>query len=115
MFGIPWHKLPTPFGLLKLVQFRGKLRQNNLRDTSQLPNTDKLPKPAPSGDRHLKARTSDGSYNDLQHPEMGMAGTRFGRNVPLEDAKFDEKNILLILALSAECYWHEVNFNPPQS
>lgn len=93
MFGIPWHKLPTPFGLLKLVQFRRKLRQNNLHDTSQLSNTDKLPKPVPSADgRHLKIRTADGSYNDLEHPEMGMAGTRLGRNVPLQDAKFDEKN-----------------------
>ncbi|WP_373525172.1 peroxidase family protein [Nostoc sp.] len=95
MFGIPWHKLPTPLGLLKLVQFRGKLRKDNLHDTSQLPNSDQLPKPVPSADgRHLKFRTADGSYNDLQHPEMGMAGTRFGRNVSLQDAKSDEKNIL---------------------
>jgi hypothetical protein len=95
MFGIPWHRLPLPLALLKLIQFRDALRKNNLHDTSQLPNTDELPKPTPSpGDRHLVTRTADGSYNDLEHPEMGMVGTRLGRNVPLKDAKFDEKNLL---------------------
>ena len=28
-------------------------------------------------------RTADGSFNDLHDPDMGRAGTRFGRNVPL--------------------------------
>ncbi|GET38482.1 peroxidase family protein [Microseira wollei] len=95
MFGIPWHKLPTPIALFKLLQFRNALRENNLHDTSQIPNKDELPKPVPSpSDRHLVVRTADGSYNDLDHPEMGMAGTRFGRNVPLSDAKVDAKNLL---------------------
>lgn len=95
MFGIPWHRLPTPLALLKLIQFRNALRKNNLHDTSQIPNKDELPKPDPSADgRHLVARTADGSFNDLDHPEMGMAGTRLGRNVPLSAAKLDEKNIL---------------------
>ena len=34
---------------------------------------------------HTTSRTSDGTYNDLAHPAMGMAGARFGRNVPVED------------------------------
>ncbi len=95
MFGIPWHKLPTPFALLNLVQVRNKLRKNNLHDTSQIPDKNKLPSPIPSPEnKHLVARTADGSFNDLEHPEMGMAGTRFGRNVPLKDAKVDQKNLL---------------------
>lgn len=95
MFGIPWHKLPVPLGLLKLAGFRGELRKRNLHDTKQLPDQGKLPKPAPASDgRHLTARTADGSYNDLKHPEMGMAGTRFSRNVPLKDAKLDQANLL---------------------
>ena len=82
MFGIPWHKLQTPFALLNLLNFRNKLRKNNLHDTSQIADKDKLPKPIPDADnKHLIARTADGSFNDLEHPEMGMAGTRFGRNV----------------------------------
>ena len=95
MFNIPWHKLPTPLALFKLSQFRDDLRENNLHDTSQVPERDKLPQPVPSpDDKHLVARTADGSYNDLKHPEMGMAGTRLGRNIALKDAKVDTKNLL---------------------
>jgi Animal haem peroxidase len=96
MFGRPWHKLPILLGLLQVVSFRTKLRKHNLHDTSQLPDRDQLPHPpAPSSDgRHLVVRTADGSYNDLDHPEMGMAGTRFGRNVSLEDAKSNEATLL---------------------
>ena len=95
MSRIQWHRLPTPFALLKLVLFRNALRKDNLHDTSQIANKEELPKPVPSPDgSHLMTRTSDGSFNDLKQPEMGMAGTRLGRNVPLADAKLDEKNIL---------------------
>lgn len=95
MFGIPWHRLPTPLALLELLKFRNELRQKNLHDTSQIPNKEELPKPTPREDSwYLVARTADGSYNDLDHPEMGMAGTRFGRNVPLKDATVDEKNLM---------------------
>lgn len=95
MFGIPWHRLPTPLALIKLILFRNALRKDNLHDTSQLSNQDELPKPVPSEDgSHLQVRTVNGSFNDLDHPEMGMAGTRLGRNVPLNDAKLDEKNLL---------------------
>lgn len=95
MFGIPWHRLPTPLALFQLLQLRNKLREENLQDTSQLPNKDELPKPVPSPDgQHLRARTADGSFNDLDRPEMGMAGTRLGRNIPLADGKVDSKNLL---------------------
>ena len=95
MFGREWHKLPPILALLKLSQFRSTLRKRNLHDTSQIPNQHELPKPVPSPDnRHLLVRTADGSYNDLEHPEMGMAGSRFGRNVPLTDSNVDEKNLL---------------------
>lgn len=95
MFKKLWHQLPAPFGLLKLNQFRQTLRQKNLHDTSQLPNKDKLPQAVPDlQGRHLTTRTFDGSFNDLEHPEMGMAGTRFGRNVPLKEAYPDQKNLM---------------------
>jgi hypothetical protein len=91
----PWHQLPVPLALLKLSQLRRTLRQRNLHDTSQLPTTGEIPQPVPSPDgRHLSARTADGSFNDLEHPEMGMAGSRFGRNVPLKDAIPDVKNLM---------------------
>ncbi len=91
----PWHKLPMFLALLKLSGFRRSLRENNLHDTSQLPDNGQLPHAEPSADgRHLVARTPDGSFNDLEHPEMGMVGTRFGRNVPLKEAYPDENNLL---------------------
>jgi hypothetical protein len=90
-----WHQQPILLGLIKLLKFRRQLRENNLHDTSQLDNKDLLPKPSgcPFA-RYLKARTDDGSYNDLEHPEMGMAGTRFGRNVPLKEAYQDSANLM---------------------
>jgi hypothetical protein len=90
-----WHQLLTPLALVKLLQFRNRLQQDNLHDTSAIAPTDRLPQPEPSADgRHLRARTDDGSFNDLEQPAMGMAGTRFGRNVPLQDAFPDENAIL---------------------
>lgn len=91
----PWYKRPQIFALLKLRQFRETLRHDNLHNTSQIPDSGQLPKPPkPADDRHLFARTADGSYNDLETPKMGMAGTRFGRNVPLADAYPDEDKLL---------------------
>ncbi|MCP5245003.1 MAG: peroxidase [Burkholderiales bacterium] len=90
----PWYKLPVPLALLKLIQFRNQLRKENLHDTAQLSNPDKLPQPDSDASKsYLTSRTIDGSYNDLKHPEMGMAGTRFGRNVPLSDTVADTQNI----------------------
>jgi len=70
-------------GLLVLVGLRNILRQRNLHDTAALPSAvgPKVPDPGP---QTRTTRAPDGSYNDLGQPGMGMAGTRFGRNVPLE-------------------------------
>ena len=75
-----WHRLPVPLGLLTLVGLRMRLRESNLHDTSS-PTADV---PSPEGSRHLTTRTVDGTFNDLEKPRMGSAGTRFGRNVPVE-------------------------------
>ena len=41
--------------------------------------------PVPPFEAHLlTSRSPDGTYNDLSDPAMGRAGSRFGRNVPLE-------------------------------
>ena len=78
-----WHKLPRPLGLAVLVGLRNILRRENLHDTTREPAVDPPPVPAPDA-RYLIARTPDGTYNDLDDPAMGMAGSRFGRNVPIE-------------------------------
>ena len=71
-----WDKLPQVLGLLVLIGLRNILRQRNLYDTSSLPSavTPKMPDPGPE---RLTTRTPNGAYNDLGHPAMGMAGTRF--------------------------------------
>ncbi|HET7530145.1 MAG TPA: peroxidase family protein [Mycobacteriales bacterium] len=78
-----WDRLPRPVGLLTLVGLRNVLRRENLYDTGALPAVNR-PKPAPATAQARAGRTADGSYDDLDDPAMGMAGTRFGRNVPLE-------------------------------
>src|SRR6202011_3265623 len=55
------------------------LGARNLYDTMTQPPP--VPQP-PTGYR--TARTADGTYNDLSNPTMGAAGTRFGRNAPIE-------------------------------
>ncbi|MER5978516.1 peroxidase family protein [Streptomyces sp. NPDC001857] len=78
-----WDRLPVIAGLLTLLGLRVKLRQKNLHDTGRLPSVN-LPDPAPPSETHKVNRTADGSHNDLDEPRMGMAGTRFGRNIPLD-------------------------------
>jgi hypothetical protein len=77
-----WDKLPRPLAIVTLIGLRNRLRQKNLYDTGRGP----LDKPDVNDHpRHLTARTLDGTFNDLDDPLMGSLGSRFGRNVPLED------------------------------
>ena len=78
-----WHRLPKPLGLLVLIGVRNVLRQRNLYDTDHLPSVDVPPVGAWKPEFRTQ-RTADGTYNDLEHPAMGRAGSRFGRNVPLD-------------------------------
>ncbi len=81
--GIPWHKLPNFLALVRLFRIRDLMRKRNLYDTSRVAITQQ-PEPLEPKERHLDARTSDGTFNDLDNPRMGAVDTRFGRNVPLE-------------------------------
>jgi len=78
-----WHRLPTLFGLISLVGIRKRLRSRNLYDTGR-PMPGASPRQEPPV-RYRTARTADGTYNDLDHPTMGSAGARFGRNVPIAE------------------------------
>jgi Animal haem peroxidase len=78
-----WWRLPTVPAILVLLAARIVYRRRNLVDTGILPTVNPLT-PAPLNARYLAARTADGTYNDLNLPSMGAAGTRFGRNVPLD-------------------------------
>ncbi|WP_293904761.1 peroxidase family protein [Phenylobacterium sp.] len=60
---------------------RHNMRWGNLFDTQR---RDPPIPPGLPGQDVTKERTADGSYNDLEKPWMGMAGARFGRNMPIE-------------------------------
>ncbi|HEV7756136.1 MAG TPA: peroxidase family protein [Mycobacteriales bacterium] len=81
---IGWDRLPVPLGLAVLTGVRNILRRENLHDSGTIPSLAPPRAPSPA-DRTV--RSPDGSHNDLEHPTMGMAGTRFGRNVPLSAAR----------------------------
>ncbi|WP_089243974.1 peroxidase family protein [Asanoa hainanensis] len=74
---VGWQRLPRPLGLAVLVGLRDTLRRSNLHDAGGTPTA------APFVAAWTTQRTADGSWNDLDQPAMGMAGARFGRNIPL--------------------------------
>ena len=80
---VGWDRLPKLAGLVVLVGLRNVLRRENLYDTGGAPVRNPPPV-APFEARFRTERTADGSHNDLAEPAMGMAGARFGRNVPLD-------------------------------
>ena len=76
-----WYRLPFMFAMPTIVGHRVNMREHNLSDTERDPS---LLKPGAGANGHDQ-RMADGSYNDLGCPWMGMAGARFGRNVPISD------------------------------
>jgi heme peroxidase len=80
---IGWDKVPRPLGFLVILGVQNLLRQRSLYDTAEQPAAN-APPVGPFEPSYLVGRTVDGTYNDLDDPAMGMAGSRFGRNVPIE-------------------------------
>ena len=74
---------PVPLGLLTVAGVRESLRAKNLFDTNTPGHPPPAEHPAPAD---LETRTVDGTYNDLQSPQMGAVEARFGRNIPLDRA-----------------------------
>lgn len=89
----PWHKLPFLLGLFNLIALREELRAHNLIDTRTKDDPSRTTGVTADTAPYelLRYRSADGSYNDLSDPDMGKAGTRFARNVPLADARPDEE------------------------
>ena len=87
---VPWHRLPLPLAILNLDALRTELREKNLYGTPRRPD---LP-PVEWKPTVTCSRTNDGSFNDLGDPDMGRAGMRFGRNIPLACAYPDEASLL---------------------
>ncbi len=91
---VEWHKLPLPLAILNLLALRVQLREHNLHDTTPISRMEDIPI-SKMGTHVLYQRTPDGIFNDLKYPEMGKAGVRFGRNVPLEYTHPDPEPALL--------------------
>ena len=75
-----WDRLPLPLRLTTLVGLRNNLRARNLFDTRPLPGIEPQPAPPPDASHVTDGATSDG----LDDPPMGGAGSRFGRNAPIQ-------------------------------
>jgi hypothetical protein len=87
-----WYEEPSLLLQLKdLAELRNKLRTENLHESAH------IRPPAPVGEppeQAKRARTVDGTYNDLSNPMMGAKGTGFGRNVPLSMTKPDRARLM---------------------
>jgi hypothetical protein len=79
-----WDRLPRPLGLLTLIGVRNRLRERNLTDTGLPAASPELIEKA-ADPTNRSQRSLDGTLNDLDSPLMGSIGTRFGRNVPLDE------------------------------
>jgi hypothetical protein len=100
-----WYDRGTTAAIVILVGVRNILRRENLVDTGpdEVPATGRPQAPLPFEERFRTQRTPDGSWNVLdprgrpsaERGAIGMAGTRFGRNVPLSAATRQPKPELL--------------------
>lgn len=102
-----WDSLPTLFGVLNLLAVRATLREKNLHSVSgiRVSNSEGLRTFGPEKPEYLVERQTDGLFNDLDKPTMGCGSAnesdplnpsdfnkshpsaRFGRNVPLREAR----------------------------
>jgi hypothetical protein len=83
-----WYRRPMLLGILTLAYMREKINKHNLRSTyptGALVGFQPEGQTPPDGVKHF--RTADGSWNNLQNPKEGAAGTRFSRNVDLASIK----------------------------
>src|SRR5215831_18634967 len=87
---VRWDRLPTLIGAVNLSVFRDRLRAHNLYHTGYGIRTS-----ADWSAGKERWRSADGSFNSLDHPRMGMAGSRFGRNFPLPECVAERGDDLL--------------------
>jgi Animal haem peroxidase len=85
-----WHRLPTLLAAANLGVYRDRLRAHNLHHTGY-----GVTESSDWSAGKERWRSPDGSFNSLDHPRMGMAGARFGRNIPLPEGVPDTDDALL--------------------
>ncbi len=91
-----WYRRPLYLGVVTLAYMRNNLNKNNLHSTypkdSLVGFLEKGQKP-PEGVQYY--RTADGSWNNLENPKEGAAGTRLSRNVSINKIKPESDERLL--------------------
>ncbi len=87
--GRPWYSFSLHFSILALYLLRGRLRRQNLINP---PLSNK--KAPPHTAQQKCTRSIDGSDNNLEKPEMGSAGTCFGRNMHAAHVNWDDPTFM---------------------
>ena len=92
-----WYRRPLYLGIVTLAHMRNSLNKNNLHSTYPknalvgfLPEVPERPE----GVQYY--RTADGSWNNLDDPKEGAAGTRLSRNIPINAVKPESDKQILI-------------------
>lgn len=91
-----WYRRPLFLGILTLAHMREKLNKNNLHSTYPKNTLVGFLQPGekpPSGVQYY--RTADGSWNNLENPKEGAAGTRLSRNIAIRAIKPESGDQLL--------------------
>jgi hypothetical protein len=87
-----WYEYPSLVLQIKeLAGLRDELREKNLFEGDGIRPKEDLGEPS---EQATRARTPDGTFNDLSDPWMGAAGTGFGRNAPLDKTITHTKKLL---------------------
>src|SRR5215216_266201 len=87
---VSWDRLGKLIGAVNIATLRDRLRRDNLHHAGY-----GVQAATPWVAGNERWRSADGSYNSLDHARMGMAGSRFARNVPLSEAIPDSGAALL--------------------
>lgn len=89
---LQWYENPSlVLQLASLSKARDDLREKNLHEQDGMrPEVEETDPP----EEAVRARTPDGTWNDVGCPMMGAKGTGFGRNVPIEQTVVDRKRLL---------------------
>jgi tetratricopeptide (TPR) repeat protein len=91
-----WYRRPLLLGILTLAYMREKINAHNLKSTypkNTLVGFQPEGQTPPEGAKYF--RTADGSWNNLNNPKEGAAGTRFSRNVSVDSIKPETGDRLL--------------------
>jgi hypothetical protein len=92
MLNMQWYEYPSLILQIRaLAGLRDELREKNLFEADPIRPKDDLGEPT---EQVKRARTPDGTFNDLDDPWMGAAGTGFGRNAPLHRTITHTKKLL---------------------